>query len=104
MSQMFTGSIDLTKIDKQKLVVCDKKGNPFKNGAVYVNVVVFVNDEQDSYGNIASIQQSLSLEERERGMKATYIGNLKTIEKGQNKTKTTEVKPFSNNPLQDLLG
>lgn len=77
MSKMLTGSIDLNKIDKTKIVSTDKNGNPFENGAKYLNVVVWINDELDNYGNKASIQISQSKEEREAGVKATYIGNLK---------------------------
>lgn len=74
---MLTGSIDLNKIDKTKIVSVDKNGKPFENGAKYLNVVVWINDELDNYGNKASIQISQSKEEREAGVKATYIGNLK---------------------------
>ena len=77
MSKLLTGSIDLNKIDKTKIVSTDKNGNPFENGAKYLNVVVWINDEADKYGNNASIQISQSKEERDAGVKATYIGNLK---------------------------
>ena len=77
MSKLLTGSIDLSKIDKTKIVSTDKNGNPFENGAKYLNVVVWINDEADKYGNNASIQISQSKEEREAGVKAIYIGNLK---------------------------
>jgi len=72
-----TGSIDLNKIDKSKVVTTDKNGNAFSNGAKYLNVVVWINDEPDQYGNSASIQISQSKEEREQKVKATYVGNLK---------------------------
>lgn len=78
MSKMLYGSIDLTKIDKSKIVSTDKNGQPFQNGAKYLNVVVWVDDEPDQYGNTASVQQSLSKQERESGVKAKYIGNLKS--------------------------
>ena len=77
MSKLLTGSIDLNKIDKTKIVSTDKNGNPFESGAKYLNVVVWLNDEVDKYGNNASIQISQSKEEREAGVKAIYIGNLK---------------------------
>jgi hypothetical protein len=77
MSKLLTGSIDLSKIDKTKIVSVDKEGNSFKNNAKYLNIVVWVNDEPDQYGNTASIQIGQSKEEREAGVKATYIGNLK---------------------------
>ena len=77
MSKLLTGSIDLSKIDKTKIVDRDKDGNLFQNGAKYLNIVVWINDEADKYGNNASIQISQSKEERESGVKAIYIGNLK---------------------------
>ena len=77
MSKMLTGSIDLNKIDKTKIVSTDKNGNPFESGAKYLNIVVWLNDEADKYGNNASIQISQPKEERESGVKSIYIGNLK---------------------------
>lgn len=81
MSKMLTGSIDLTKIDKSKIVSTDKNGNPFKNGGKFLSVVVWINDNPDQYGNNASIQISQSKEEREAKAKPTYIGNLKELSK-----------------------
>ena len=77
MSKLLTGSIDLNKINKTNIVTTDKNGKPFENGAKYLNVVIWINDEADKYGNNASIQISQSKEEKEAGVKATYIGNLK---------------------------
>lgn len=77
MSKLLTGSIDLNKIDKTKIVDRDKDGNLFQNGAKYLNIVVWINDEPDNYGNTASIQIGQSKEERDAGAKAIYIGNLK---------------------------
>ena len=89
MSKMLTGSIDLNKIDKTKIITTDKNGNPFKNGAKYVPIVEWINDEADKYGNSASIQISQSKEEREAGVKATYIGNLKEPQSRSNEQTTT---------------
>ena len=89
MSKLLTGSIDLNKIDKTKIVTTDKNGNPFENGAKYLNVVVWLNDEADKYGNNASIQISQSKEEREAGAKAIYIGNLKEPQSRNNEPTST---------------
>jgi hypothetical protein len=78
MSKMLIGSIDLNKIDKTKIVSTDKDGKPFQNGAKYLNVVVWVNDAPDQYGNDASIQLGQTKDDRDAGQKATYIGNLKS--------------------------
>lgn len=77
---MLVGSIDLNKIEKERIVTTDKDGKPFSNGAKYYNVVVWINDEPDQYGNTASIQSSVSKEEREQGQKGSYIGNLKDLQ------------------------
>ena len=78
---MLTSAIDLNKIDKSKIITKDKNGNPFKNGAKYLNIVQWINDEPDQYGNHASIQIAQTKEEREQNIKPTYIGNLKTFQK-----------------------
>jgi hypothetical protein len=89
MSKLLTGSINLSKIDKTKIISTDKNGNPFENGAKFLNVVVWINDEADRYGNNASIQISQSKEEREAGVKATYIGNLKEPQSRNNEPTST---------------
>jgi|SRR5690606_27161831 len=105
MARMLIGSIDLNKIDKNKIVTTDKNGNPFDNGAKYLNVVVWVNDENDQYGNIASIQESISKEERESGVKATYIGNLKDLQtQSTNQEASTNSKPQGSGVKDDDLG
>jgi len=81
MSKMYTGSIDLNKIDKSKIIAKDKNGKDFENGAKYLNIVVWINDTPDQYGNNVSIQVSQNKEEREQGVKATYIGNAKEYKK-----------------------
>jgi len=89
MSKLLTGSIDLSKIDKTKIITTDKNGKLFENGAKYLNVVVWINDEADKYGNNASIQISQSKEEREAGGKAIYIGNLKEPQSRNNEPTST---------------
>jgi len=101
MSKMLVGSIDLNKVDKSKIVTKDKDGKPFSNGAKYLNVVVWVNDENDQYGNIASIQENISKEEREKGLKPTYIGNLKDISKNQQTKPVNATVENSNSILSE---
>jgi hypothetical protein len=89
MAKLLTGSIDLNKIDKTKIISTDKNGNRFENGAKYLNIAVWINDETDKYGNTASIQISQSKEERESGVKAIYIGNLKEPQSRTNEPTST---------------
>jgi hypothetical protein len=77
MGQILKGSIDLNKIEKSKIVTLDKTGQPFKNGAKYLSVTIFINDEADQYQNNASMLMDTTLAEREAGVKPTYIGNFK---------------------------
>lgn len=78
MSEILSGSIDLSKIDKSKIV----EG---KNGAKYYNIQVVINDTEDNYKNIASIQTNQTKEEREAKAAKVYLGNLKSVWKGESK-------------------
>lgn len=70
MSKRYTGSICLTDIPKEKIILG-------KNGKKYLNVTLWLNDTEDQYKNIGSIQVQQSKEERESGGKGLYIGNFK---------------------------
>ena len=99
---MLLGSIDLAKIDKNRIITTDKNGKPFDNGAKYLNIVVWINEEVDQYGNIASIQEGISKEERESGIKPTYLGNLKNVA-GQNVSEKTDDKKTESKKEEDDL-
>ena len=72
MSKLLTGSIDVTKIMKDRLFKGEK--------GTYLNVSVWINDEEDTYGNIASIQQSTKKDEPK-----IFIGNLKEFKRDEPK-------------------
>ena len=55
MNKLYTGLIDLNKINNTKVITIGKNGQPFKNGAKYVKVSIWVNDTPDQYGNSVSI-------------------------------------------------
>lgn len=75
---VITGSIDVSKIDKSKLIQ-GKKGT-------YLNIAIFLKDEEDQYGNHGMIVESITKEEREAGNKGTILGNVKRTgqQKGSN--------------------
>lgn len=79
MARIITASIDLTKIDKSKIKTTDKDGNPFKNGAKYLEITIGINDEENKYGQDTSISISQSKEERESKTPKIYLGNGKTV-------------------------
>jgi hypothetical protein len=87
-NQMMIGSICLSDIPKDKVVVSEK------NGKKYLNVVLWINAEPDKYGNNASIQVGLSKEEREDKIKPTYIGNLKYNKGKSEGSKSGDDFPF----------
>lgn len=79
MAKLITASIDLNKIDKSKIVTTDKNGQPFANGAKYLNIQISVNDTPDQYGNDCAISLNQSQEERQAKAPRTYLGNGKTV-------------------------
>jgi hypothetical protein len=70
MSKLITAKIDVTKIPKEAIYIGEK--------GKYLSIDIWINDEEDNYGNDASINISQSKEEREAKAKKIYIGNGKT--------------------------
>jgi hypothetical protein len=62
---IITASIDVNKIDRAKLIK-GKKG-------IYLNMVLWVNEETDQYGNNVSVEQKTA-----KGEPKIYLGNGKT--------------------------
>ena len=83
----FYGSIDFSK-----LVEMAKAGNKAftknENGKIYLNVKVWVNDELDKYGNVASFQSAFKGAEKEDKF---YFGNLKESTPVEEKVEATDV-------------
>ena len=77
MSKLYNGSICLSDIPKEKITTSEK------NGKKYLNFNLWVNDAEDQYGNIGSINVSQSKEEREAGQKKVYFGNIKEVKKSE---------------------
>ena len=94
MSKMYFGSIDVSKIDKAKLVKGEK--------GTYLNITVWVNDELDKFGNIASVQQGQTKEEREAKQPKIYLGNLKTPEERTEYPDNSGGQPTQSPPIDDL--
>lgn len=69
----FYGSIDFSKLLEQA-----KAGNKAfsknENGKIYLNVKVWVNEELDKFGNVASFQSNFKGATKEEKF---YFGNLK---------------------------
>ncbi len=71
MSTLINGSIRVDKLPKEKFV----KG---KDGAVYYNFTIAVNDET-RYGNNVAFMDSQTKEERDAKMPKNYLGNGKVV-------------------------
>lgn len=65
-------SIDLTKLDKTKIV----NG---KNGQKYYNLSLSVNDLSDNYGNNIQVTEPQSKEQRDLKEPRTFYGNGRVI-------------------------
>jgi len=71
MSAIINGSIRVDRLPKEKFV----KG---KDGAVYYNFTIAVQDET-RYGNNVAFMDSQTKEEREAKVAKTYLGNGKVV-------------------------
>jgi len=71
MSAIITYSLRVDQLPKEKFIAG-------KDSAVYVNLVMSVNDET-RYGNNASVTISQTQEEREAKKPKQYIGNGKVV-------------------------
>jgi hypothetical protein len=93
MAQLIAVSVDLTKIDKTRIV----EG---KNGGKYINLTISVNDEEDQYGNNVSLWQSQTKEEREAKENRLFLGNGKSLwsdsDKGAKTSKTSKKEEAHN--------
>ncbi len=72
MSALLNISIRVDKLPKEKFV----QG---KNGAVYYNATVSVNDDTNQFGQNVSLTDSQTKEEREAKVAKNYIGNGKVV-------------------------
>lgn len=104
MARIISASIDVTKIDKNKIKSTDKNGQPFKNNAKYLEIQIVLNDEVNEYGQDASIRINQSKEEREAGEKAVYLGNGKTVWKSEANAISVQAEVITpTQPADDLL-
>ena len=71
MASIIKTSIDLTKIDKSKIIE-GKKGK-------YLPITITLNDEVDQFGNQGPVIISQSTEEREMKTDKIYLGNVQVV-------------------------
>jgi len=71
MASIFSASIDLSLIDKSKITE--------KNGKKYYNIQITLKDEADQYGQILSITENQTQDERTNKVAKKYLGNGKLV-------------------------
>jgi hypothetical protein len=74
MQKLISLNIDVSKIDAKRLYK-GKKGQ-------YLSATLFLKEDVDQYGNNGFIVESITKEEREKGLKGTIIGNAKFMASG----------------------
>lgn len=90
--KIINASIDVTQIDKSKLVTTNKEGKPFKDGGKYLNVTIKLWDEPDKFGNDVSITEPQTEDQRKAGDKPKYLGNGKVVYSSSGSEKTAKPK------------
>lgn len=86
MKQIISISINLDKINQSKIYK-GKKGN-------YLNATLFLNEQEDQYGNHGFIVEATTKEEREAGVKGNILGNVKKAAGKQEQPEYNENLPF----------
>jgi hypothetical protein len=87
MQKLISLNIDVSKIDAKRLYK-GKKGQ-------YLSATLFLKEETDQYGNNGFIVESITKEEREKGLKGTIIGNAKfMVAGGPQKQEDDQSLPF----------
>ena len=85
MKKITTGSIDVTKIEKDKLYK-GKKGT-------YLNISIIWKDQPDEYGNHGMVVQDVGKEAREAGEQGAILGNVKNLQVKQKSQPEPEHRP-----------
>lgn len=67
-----------------------------KNGKKYANVVIWINDKEDQYGKIGSVQLSQPKDSQE---KKVYIGNINAPKSAQTTTPVEIVNTSNDLPF-----
>jgi hypothetical protein len=87
-------SIDVTKIDKERIKMGKKR--PDGSYGKYLSLTTFVDTEKESkYGDHGFIAEQVTLEEKEAGIQGNILGNSKVV--------WIEGEPVASKPQQSLV-
>lgn len=93
MASIYSASIDLSLIDKSKITE--------KNGKKYYNIQITLKDEADQYGQILSITENQSQEERINKVAKKYLGNGKLVWTDNKSIELTQPKQAESKPAEE---
>jgi len=96
MAQSFYGSIDFSKLIEQAKAGHKAFSKSEKNGKIYLNVDVYVKDEVDQFGNIASIRGTFKGATKEDKF---YFANLKESQFNEQKVEVSDVSDLDDLPF-----
>ena len=96
MSALINVSLRVDKLPKEKFV-------SGKDGAVYYNFTIGVNDDSNQYGQNVSLTDSQTKEEREAKKAKTYLGNGNVVwTDGNIKVADKKVEATAKEDIEDL--
>ena len=96
MAQSFYGSIDFSKLIEQAKAGHKAFTKSEKNGKIYLNVDVYVKDEVDQFGNIASIRGTFKGATKEDKF---YFANLKESQFNEQKVEASDIDGLDDLPF-----
>ena len=94
MAQCYYGSICMTDLI-EKLKTKHSAFTKGQNGKIYCNVNIWLNDQEDKYGNVMAVQLNSKKESKDAEGKV-YIGNCK-------KSTAQEPRPVSSSDINDVV-
>lgn len=100
MAQIISASIDVTKITKSKIKEVKKKDGSI---AKYLDISIVVNDLEDQFGNICSISEGQTKEERESKAPKNYLGNGKRVWSDNEPVSQKIAEPTTKKPVSQVL-
>ena len=99
MAQIISASIDITKITKSKTKEVKKKDGSI---AKYLDISIVVNDLEDQFGNICSISEGQTKDERESKATKNYLGNGKRVWSDNAPVAQRQAEPTIQKPVSQV--
>lgn len=88
MSKLFTGSICLSDLNAAAKAG-DKAFTRGKNGKIYCNIALWINDDADQYGNNGSLQLRRAKDDT---AEKVYVGNVKEFKTANEPVQTVKAE------------